>query len=383
MKKINSPTIALLITIFIINIATAMQSHNSLMLSSLQNAQEHRLVLHGINTIQSLKDNIKTALQLRQSCMYLNAFLSLKLVGQSFHGYKQKEKDAALKQLLTGMNDFNYWTRRCAALMLIHAGANNAVNKDYSLLERAVHREDIEAITILFENNTNPNQAYHGKPIFFQIKTLDIAKKFITQKINIDAQDLPSYPNVLWHNIFRHCSAELFKLYLHCGADIKKTCPYNGSLLHVLVQEAYRYHNDDYITIAKLLLTAVPDMISMANEKGKTPLDLAKAIVDEFNFYNHNGIKIGNNEKYTVNVKLIELFEEHNNKIALQLKNEKLKPMHEQKAYGDCIICFEDKRENMMAVRCHNVHSDRICTDCYNGLPKLAQQCPVCREVLK
>lgn len=62
------------------------------MLCSLGNGHPHQLVLHGINTTQSLEDTIETSLQVRKTCKYLNQFLSYQNVGDLYRCYEQQEK---------------------------------------------------------------------------------------------------------------------------------------------------------------------------------------------------------------------------------------------------------------------------------------------------
>ena len=156
------------------------------------------LVLYSCDR-ESLENTIKNALLLKNTCTYFHTLLSPTDVGKFCKSRDITEKNQEMKKLLSFMYDENYWNIRNAALMLVHAGADNAAGdyQGFSLLKNAIDQKDKEMITILFDNNTNPNQKNGQWPDWFYIRDVDIAQMFINHKVDLQIET-DNEPNILW-----------------------------------------------------------------------------------------------------------------------------------------------------------------------------------------
>jgi hypothetical protein len=129
---------------------------------------------------ESLSNTIKLALSLKTKYENYNTNEFLMQAGKACQCYSLTEKNAAMEKLLNSMNDPNYYTKQPEAFLLTYAGAKNDAYKSYSLLLRAVHHNDAQMITALFENNTSPNQkSFYNDPIFYYSKTIPIAQMLL------------------------------------------------------------------------------------------------------------------------------------------------------------------------------------------------------------
>jgi hypothetical protein len=258
-----------------------------------------------VSQINPLEDGIKSALALRTTCKHFYT-LPLEHFGKAYQHHNKTEKNAILKNVLLNMNDKNYWNRRCGALMLIHAGADNNADEGYPLLQKAILKNDTDMITTLLENGTNPSQKSYGAPNFFYIKTIDIAKIFTAYGVNWNTEG--SYPecNVLWANILHNPSSKLIQFYLNHHVNTKKIDSDGNCLLHFLVRHpAYSMRDiDDYVKIGTLLIKAAPELVNTLNNKDETPIDTARNRIK-------NNFGGGFNDRLCkANERLIELFEE-------------------------------------------------------------------------
>lgn len=277
-----------------------------------------------------------------------------------------------MKKWLNSVNDINYWKKRNVASILIYAGADNNSCAYCSLLYTAIHREDNDMITILFENNINPNQiSLLSEPDFFSIKKVEIAKIFIAKGVDLNT-GTSEKPNGLWSLILHYPSPELVKLYLHHNVDVKKIDACTGCcILHQLVTCAgiSSYNIKDYIRVGELLFNAAPEMIYIKNKDGETPLDLAQVYL--------NNLYLTRSKEKTLKA-LIPFFkkceatqERKQDNILSDTKDEHIK----------CIICYE-VTQNMRNIPCPHKHPDVICVDCYKQALKFSEKCPLCQTSL-
>src|SRR6202008_2244102 len=94
-----------------------------------------------------LEDTIKAALVLSATCRHYN---NMVMNGMFCKNYDIAEKNRVMKKLLSDMSNTTYWNKRRAVIILVHAGADNAVDKFYPLLWRAINQKDKEMLTALF-----------------------------------------------------------------------------------------------------------------------------------------------------------------------------------------------------------------------------------------
>jgi hypothetical protein len=239
-------------------------------------------------------------------------------------------------------------------LLLTHTGAENDVYEFGSLLQNAVYHRDKEMLTILFDNNVNPNQTNVAlrHPIFFTIETIDIAQMFINKGVNLRAKGNKTTPHILWACFTYGHSVELIEFYLRHNLDTRciKT-----SILHSLVQFVIsKYDIDRYVQIGTLLLKADPGMINMLDENNKTPLDGVKITMQQFD----QNIK-KDKKGYDICQALITLFEQHGGKTAEQLKEnaaQQNKIIQQAMASNKCCICYDlcgssDKKDQLPALK--------------------------------
>jgi ankyrin repeat protein len=263
---------------------------------------------------KSLKDTIKTTLLLRKTCTYFNTKIVPAEIGKFCKNYDITEKNRVMKKLLSDMSNTTYWNKRRAVIILVHAGADNTIDKFYPLLWRAVNQKDKEMLTALFENGANPNQrnCYSNEPHWFHITDVDIVKLFIRYGLDVHEKGI-NYTNILWHAISHGYSSELIDLYLQNEVNVKKVYDNGSTIFHHFVGCSINCaHLDDYIKIGSLLLKAAPKMINKSNDDGQTPLWLAyKKLQSSFGvndnkknleavihlFKSHSGKKVRNNSK--------------------------------------------------------------------------------------
>jgi hypothetical protein len=365
-------------------IAAAHNRNNALL--SLPKEHFNMIIANSIDTTKPLKEIIKPALLLSTTCKAFNAAFKtgelLMIIGNACKSYTLKEKNNAMQMLLQSMNDINYWNKQHAALLLTYAGAENNAYRD-SLLQKAVHHQDKQMLTTLFNNNANPNQQDSDieEPIFFQAKKIDIIQIFIDQpKFNLHEQK-ESTPNVLWACLTYHRSPKLIKFLIEQNVNVKQKDYNNNNLLHELHSSyGYLYNLNESLEIATLFINKAPKIINELNNDKQTPLDLIQQTMKQFK---------EKSKDYKICQALIELFKKHDGKTAQQLKLEQYKIIEQPEAketeiYYHCCICLDSFKnlETIMNIPCPNTHTDKICINCYDKSLKFSENCPLCRGTL-
>jgi len=351
-------------------------------LLSLPNEILYSILAYSVDTTKPLKDIMKSSLLLTTTCKKSNTPELLILIGKACSCYGIAEKNSVMKQLLSKMNDIDYWNRRNGAFLLTYAGADNNADSFLSGLIAAIQHEDKQMIVALFQNNVSPNQQKgRNDPDFFSINKIEIAQMFIDQGVNLNVEGLYS-PNVLWTCLTQNYSSGLIEFYLNHKADAKTiNIVSDECILHRFARCRHRYIRsiEDYVQIGTLFLKVAPEIINTLNRQKETPLDIVKEIMKE---------EKQNTYTYKVCVTLVELFEKHGGKTAQQLKQDEQKRKQElrnakseKNENSDCIICFGISN-NMMHIPCPNVHSERLCVGCYDSLLKFSNNCPLCRTAL-
>jgi len=362
------------------SIAAAEHNSKNIFLS-LPNEIVYSILAYSVDTTKPLEDIMKSSLLLSTTCKKANTPELFIAIGKVCSSYDIAEKNSVMKRLLSNTNDFNYKNVRHGLFLLTYAGADNNADERYTLLSRAIHREDKQMIIALFQNNVNPNQQKkYEDPDFFDIKTVEILQMFIDQGVNLNAEGHYN-PNLLWSCITHGRSSDLIEFYLNHKVDAKKIkIGNNECIFHHLARCNYSYRNiENYINLSTLLLKAAPDIINTLNQKGQTAMDIIKEIMKE---------EKQKTNIYKACIALAELFEKHGGKTAQQLKQDEQKRKQELRGaqsenneHSDCIICF-DKSDAMRHIPCAQGHPDRICVGCYDLLLKSSNNCPLCRTAL-
>lgn len=234
-----------------------------------------------------LKNIIKDAMRLRSACKDLNRFITVQKIGNMCSHYDPLYKDKVLFDIAKSMHARNYETKRVPALINIHAGADALVQTEWCddiLLQNAVLHDDEQMIKILFKNKANPNARCHGEPLFYHIKTVNIAQMFVTRNCKIDAKYNQFCPNVLWRTMHQKYPSELLSFYLMYEVNAQTTLDRSqeevqggNCLLHELANPTSLYIHDvqNFLRKGHILLAIMPQMINKRNNDGKTPTDLA------------------------------------------------------------------------------------------------------------
>jgi hypothetical protein len=287
---------------------------------------------YSIDTTKSLKEIIRPALLLKTTCKNFNLNQLPITIGKVCKCYPIEEKNTVMKLLLEQTNSLNYDSKRNALLLLAYAGANNNAYKHHPLLLQAIDYNDPQMIAVLFENGTKPDQKKYSQilsqstPIFFDIRTVSIAKMFAEKGLNLNSQsDNLEKPNVLSACIIGGRSLELFKFYLDHNVDAKQKNRWGSCLLHDLALNFSHFDNvNDCVQIATLLLKAAPDIINTLNLFDKTPLDTAKEKLENSKQHDYNSnltlFELLQNKNYNSTIALIEFLKNHDGKTAEELK---------------------------------------------------------------
>jgi hypothetical protein len=330
---------------------------------------------------EPLTNTIELALSLKTKYEDYNTNEFLITVGKACQCYSLPEKNTAMENLLISMNDLNYHGKQPAAFLLTYAGAKNDAYEYGSLLLHAVHRKDTQMITALFANNTSSNQKnFLDEPIFYYCKTIPIAQMFIDKGVNLNAQGSFITPSILSACLTQNYSLKLIEFYLSHNVDATIKESDGDNLLHRLARkDPYAYNISDYIQISVLLIKAAPELLNALNDAGETPLDVAEKKLNKSHSLSTH--------EHAIKVALIKLFKECGGKTAEQLKQNAIKqiePIKELKETFACCICLDNSFtvEKIMNIPCNNIHSDKICNDCYNSCVERTSQCPLCRGPL-
>lgn len=284
-------------------IRAAAQQHNSYLplLAIPKELSDDMLV----NKNNSFTESIKAMLALSVTCTHFDS--KLPYLGQLLQCYDVKTKNKALKKLLSSMNDLTYWHKKRAALLLVYAGADHNVQSSCSyLFEKAVNRNDLNMVTLLFQQGANANfiDPLLDDPIFFHAKIPEMVTIFGNNNANFNTSS-ELYPNVLWYLCGEGTSDnadEIMQIYIDKGVDLRKMNLNNQSLLHEMANNSM--FSDAHLKIARFTFTKAPDMINALDKQNNTPLDLL--------IKNSWGSSRKNN--------LISLFKEYGAKTAQELK---------------------------------------------------------------
>lgn len=228
--------------------------------------------------IQSLEDSIKFFMKLSCTCKSFNKLLTFETIGKLCKNYALVDKNETLKKIMEIINYPSYESKRLSTLILICAGAD-ANTKCYNggLLDSAVSYNDAQMVAVLFKYHADPNARDIFGPVFFCIKTVEMAQMFIDNGVDVHATKHSGPPNVLWKMLENEYPSELMALYLEKGVDATQPHSWDNScLLHGLAKEYVAYPIDNFLKKADLLLDAISYMINITNRYGETPLDLVR-----------------------------------------------------------------------------------------------------------
>jgi len=228
--------------------------------------------------IESLHNDIKTCMQLKTVCKRFDALLTYKVVSElCCKNYSQSDKDMILQKLLVQIMIGNYVPNRLAPLIVMCAGGSG----DRSiLLTKALRFDDARLVELLLKYDKKCPRSLAG------VTTIKMAQVFIDNGVDVNETD------ILWHTVGDHSySPELVEFYLNHNAHVRKLNQYGSCLLHVLARADIesnitwqmnaptRYNcnkfDDVLLQKAKLLLTAIPDMVNTPDSEGRTPVDVA------------------------------------------------------------------------------------------------------------
>jgi hypothetical protein len=241
-------------------------SHNSktILLSSLSEIRDH-VFRQLIDPSEPIEKSIKNSLNLSATCTQLN---DLAYFGKLLRAYPIEERNAAMKKWQFKTNHTNYWNFRRAFSLLIHTQAQ--CNHITSSLQTTAFYNDLEMANLLFHYGANANEQAAMAPVFWSIKTPEMAQLFIDNGVDLhQSVHALGCPNVLW----RLRSTEHIKLlefYIAKGVSPRLLDSENHSILHDAVLS--------YTTNKKALkffLTILSDMINHLDRSGKTALDYA------------------------------------------------------------------------------------------------------------
>jgi hypothetical protein len=333
------------------------------------------------NQVNSLKKNIKFFMELNNTCTFFNEFLTFDTIGKLCKHYTALDKTETLKQLMKGMTGFNYKNKRLPALILVCAGADTATDihhefwwdqkvilKSDFLLQKAVFRNDIHMITTLFEHHAPVDVTLRALgPLFFQIKTAEIAQIFINQRVHAHIANSSLKAKIFQQIVEDDHPSELLAVYFEHNPDaIKLNFGKKSCLLHVFARPStLSIHTiEKFLKKGALIVNAMPDMINAVNENEHTPLDIAKQSLLDAEDH-------GTPEAFE---KLIVLLRNSGAKTAQELKEE---------AYANSIICMDTCETVLEVPHINNHEQNYLCLSCYSTLLTTSDECPLCRYSLK
>jgi len=310
---------------------------NDCQLTSLPNEMLLEIFPHcitqGESQKQSLKNSIKTFMQLRAICKNFNVLLTFVKIGDLCKNYAQNDKNFILDDLRCGaylkqdLDDNTSKTRCFPALILICAGADVNIVRIWlrSIFRHAISNNDVQLATTLFQLNVHLNLT----KILFEVKTVEMAQICIAHGANIHATTLEtialmyayrgssSETNILWHIVRENYSSELMEFYLKKKVDATQNGWENRyCLLHGLAEHGWAEieNVDDFLKKGDLLLEYIPHMINMLGLNKKTPLDIALRSLQE---------ATTTKTKLALE-QLIELYKKHGGLTAQELATQKL-----------------------------------------------------------
>jgi hypothetical protein len=321
---------------------------------------------------KTLKKHCKSLFALHSTCKRFNSLLTFKEMGNACKDYAAI---TTLNQMNSEIYDMNYRTMRLIAMILINTNIDTNtenVNPAHKrLLDQAIRHNDIKFTKTLLAHGANPNKEYIANPIFFNVKTIEVAQLLIDNGLDVHASNTLN-PNVLWHiTSYDEYPSALLTFYLTHKVDAKKIKASGSCLFHRICYN-YSINPIDFDNFSEkiiILLNTIPEMINTKNNKGKTPLDYAQTQLSFTKKYFPSYISSAK--------KIIAMLKKYGFKTAQKLKEE-----NEQKiTHRDCIICFE-KNENMMIIPCESIHTEGMCLACYNQWTQHNNTCPLCRSLM-
>lgn len=336
-----------------------------------------------------LEKKIKFFMRLNTTCKKINQSLTFEAIGKLCKNYALIDKTDALQQLLETTTSLNYKVKRLPALILVCAGANLMTNTYYDflfqeevsnsdfLLQKAVFKNDIQMVETLFKHHASADVMLieHVKyghdalwnPLFFHIKTTEIARMFIKQGVHAHIPENDCKAKIFHQIIEDAYPSEIMALYLEHNIDaVKINFSDHSCMLHIFANPfTMRIDNiENFLTKGMVMLNAMPDMVNVLNNYGQTPLDVAQKSLKASNEY-------GTPQAFQ---KLIALFREYGGKTIEELEKE---------ALPSCIICL-DKQKDIVEVPCVNKHdNEHMCLVCYSTHLEENDDCPLCRGILK
>lgn len=265
--------------------------------------------------VKELTNNIKNFMSLRIICESGNRLFTPEKIGSLCKSYPQEVKNKVLKNLIE-KDRYNFKSKRLPILILICAGASVTIKIDEKyLLEEAILHNDIPFVETLFKyhlyQDLTDDTRFRKKPSFFLASTVEMAKVFIKNKVNIHATSPTLKNNILWELVNGQYSSELMEFYFARGVDVKglRLCD-NACLLHRIAWFSFNCLNrslsikglssfddadsvwfnadtsDNFFRKVELLLDVIPDMINELNCEDETPLDVAHRSLRNAQSYN-------------------------------------------------------------------------------------------------
>jgi hypothetical protein len=239
------------------------------------------------NALEALTKTIHSFMRISLVCKRFNNLLTYETIGYFCKRYHFFTKNAFLQNLVEKIGSTNNTSlnNECKysslVLILIHAQETNELRKSIPhLIGEVVHQDRISMLKKLHSYNIsirlNPSSYFHGKPLFFYSKTIDMVRIFINNNVNVDMCDRNN-KNVLWHVINNNYHAELISFYIDYKVDVTQKDPITGScLLHELALSSTENNIENYAKQGNILLNAIPTMVNALNDNGESPLYLAK-----------------------------------------------------------------------------------------------------------
>ena len=294
-------------------------SNASTIASSFAKATNEEVLSKRDNAIKALEKSIKTFMQLSATCKLTHTLLTHEKIGTFCKNYPHEIKLYLFQNLMQPTSTPGDEIKHFPAVIILCAGIDTAsIEEELTcLLAQAVESNDAQRVTTLFKHHADPNvqdRLYDRVvPIFFRIKTVEVAQEFIKKNVNLHVITHWPQTNVLWEVTKTHYPSELMKLYLAHHVDAKELHPLNNSCLFHKLTWSSLHIDDNFFKKAQLLLEAIPAMINTLNKKGETPLDLAYNALAAYHKKNINSKTLE---------AVIALFKHYGSKTAQELKKE-------------------------------------------------------------
>jgi ankyrin repeat protein len=385
------------------------------------------------NPLESFEKTIATFMKLSSTCTYFKKLLSPAVIGVLCQSYPCTLKIEAFNKLLEPFYNPNQEMRLLPALIVLHTDTTRCIetyNLDNLLIE-AVKFNNLSLAGVLFEHHANPNVTYDGVPLLFRITSLAMAQMFIKNNVNVHMCNKWPETNILWELLQNKYPAELLELYLNLRVDATQRHPNDDScLLHRIAQP--HALNNNFFKKTALLLKTISELINTRDQDGQTPLDIAQKSLKKAE--HHNGMS------HALTHLIIEL-QRYNAKTAQELYENKDVNLDLPDEHGDtsliratkdnditrvtvllehganadiyndqrkkaldyasctamvkllnpyttphnqptCISCLS-VHESFCYIPCAEKHIQPICIECYDRLPIVRIDCPLCHTSLR